>query len=168
MPEPEIEIRVTDWQRDGAAMGAIRHAVFVVEQRVPEAVERDGRDRDCAHVLALVERDPVGTGRLLPTGKIGRLAVLAASRRHGIGARMLRSLVGIARERGLAGVYLHAQVAALPFYVAHGFVAEGPEFLEAGIAHRRMRLALADDRVAADQRAAAETPGAAQPAVDPG
>jgi predicted GNAT family N-acyltransferase len=163
MPEP-VDVVVARWPEDADTLAAIRRAVFVDEQGVPPELEWDGRDADCAHVLALVNRDPVGTGRLMPTGKIGRLAVLAASRRHGIGSRMLRRLVDLARERGLPEVYLHAQVSALPFYVAHGFVAEGDEFEEAGIAHRRMRLVLADDPRAADQRSAAPAAGAEESA----
>jgi predicted GNAT family N-acyltransferase len=163
-----VEIRVAEWPGDADALASIRRRVFVEEQGVPAELEWDGRDADCAHVLALVNRDPVGTGRLLPAGKIGRLAVLASSRRHGVGSRMLRRLTDIARDRGLPEVYLHAQVSALPFYAAHGFVAEGAEFEEAGIAHRRMRLALAADPRAPDQRSAAEAAGTAQPADDRG
>lgn len=159
-----IDVRAADWKRDAASIRDIRNRVFVLEQGVPESIESDGLDPECTHVLALANRDPVGTGRLLPAGKIGRLAVLPASRRHGVGSRMLRRLVELARERGLTSVYLHAQVSALPFYAAHGFVAEGPEFDEAGIRHRRMRLALADVPVAADERAPAAPPGAAEPA----
>jgi predicted GNAT family N-acyltransferase len=163
-----VEVRVAVWPADAATLASIRRRVFVEEQGVPAELEWDGRDADCAHVLALVNRDPVGTGRLMPTGKIGRLAVLASSRRHGVGSRMLRRLTELARERGLREVYLHAQVSALPFYAAHGFVAEGPEFEEAGIAHRRMRLALAADPRPADQRSAPEAAGPAQPADDRG
>jgi predicted GNAT family N-acyltransferase len=163
MSDP-VEIRVAAWPADADTLASIRRRVFVEEQGVPAELEWDGLDPECAHVLALVNRDPVGTGRLMPTGKIGRLAVLASSRRHGVGSRLLRRLTALARERGLPEVYLHAQVSALPFYAAHGFVAEGPEFEEAGIAHRRMRLALAADPRPPDQRPAAEAAGAAQPA----
>lgn len=166
MPDAPVVVRVAEWPADADMLAAIRRRVFVEEQGVPAELEWDGRDPECTHVLALVNRDPVGTGRLLPTGKIGRLAVLASSRRHGVGARMLRRLTELAHERGLREVYLHAQVTALPFYAAHGFVAEGSEFEEAGIAHRRMRLALADPPRAADQRAAAEASDAAEPADD--
>jgi predicted GNAT family N-acyltransferase len=164
----EVEVRTATWPADEPAIHAIRRRVFVEEQGVPADLEWDGRDADCAHVLALVNRDPVGTGRLMPTGKIGRLAVLAASRRHGVGSRMLRSLIGLARERGLREVYLHAQVSALQFYEAHGFVAEGPEFDEAGIVHRKMRLALAVHPRSADERPAAAAAGPAQPADERG
>lgn len=167
MPDT-VDVRTADWPSEAASIAAIRRTVFVEEQGVPPDLEWDGCDGDCSHALALVNREPVGTGRLMPTGKVGRLAVLAASRRHGIGSRLLRHLVGVARSRGLREVYLHAQVSALPFYVAHGFVAEGAEFQEAGIAHRRMRLALAQDPHSADERAAAPDAGAADPAVERG
>jgi predicted GNAT family N-acyltransferase len=161
MPEPAgLERRVTDWTRDGATMDAICRAVFVVEQGVPAELEWDGLVAGCTHVLALMNRDPVGTGRLLPTGKIGRLAVVAGARRHGIGRCLLRRLVELAREQGLTPVCLHAQVSSASFYEAHGFVAEGAEFDEAGIRHGRMRLA-----VPAQQRTDAAPDGAAHAAL---
>ena len=161
MPEPAgLELRVTDWARDGGAIGAIRRAVFVLEQGVPEELEWDGEDARCTHVLAFLNRDPVGTGRLLATGKIGRLAVVAGARRHGVGRRMLQRLVELAREQGLTRVYLHAQVSSAAFYEALGFVAEGAPFDEAGIRHRRMRFA-----VPAEQRTDATPDGAAHAAV---
>jgi predicted GNAT family N-acyltransferase len=162
MYEPrELEVEVTEWTASSAELGAIRRAVFCIEQGIAEADEWDGADCDAAHVLARLKRDPVGTGRLLATGKIGRLAVLEAARRLGIGSLMLRRLVELARARGLDEVYLHAQVTALDFYGAQGFVADGPEFDEAGIRHRRMRLAFS-----AEQRPDPAADGAAHAAVD--
>ena len=160
MPEPAgLERRVTDSTCDGATMGAIRRAVFVVEQGVPAQLEWDGLVAGCTHVLARMNRDPVGTGRLLPTGRIGRLAVVAGARRHGIG-RGLRRGVELARAQGLMPVYLHAQVSSASCCEAHGCVAEGAEFDEAGIRHRRMRLA-----VPAQQRTDAAPGGAAHAAL---
>jgi predicted GNAT family N-acyltransferase len=46
--------------------------------------------------------------------------------------------MGMARSLGLRRVLLNAQVQALPFYLGHGFQAEGEGFLDAGIPHRRM------------------------------
>ena len=112
------------------------------EQGVPPALEWDGRDGEALHLLA--ENDvgqAIGTGRLLPDGHIGRLAVSAHWRNRGIGAALLRELVAIARERGAGTLFLHAQTRAVEFYRRGGFVAEGPEFMEAGIPHQRMVLA---------------------------
>jgi predicted GNAT family N-acyltransferase len=160
-PPAALEILVTDWARGAVPMTAIRRAVFVEEQGIPETLEWDGADPGAVHVLALAKREPVGTGRVLATGKIGRLAVLPSARRHGVGSLLLRRLVELARARGQGSVYLHAQVDALGFYAAHGFVAEGPEFDEAGLRHRRMRLAFS-----AEQRADPAADGAEDDPVD--
>jgi predicted GNAT family N-acyltransferase len=136
--------RLADWARDEAALRALRTTVFVEEQSVPEEEEWDGLDPDCVHAIAeLPPEGIVGTGRLHPSGKIGRMAVLSEWRGLGIGAAILRDLLDEARRRGLESVYLHAQLPVLGFYARFGFVAEGPEFEEAGITHRLMRLSLA-------------------------
>ncbi len=117
----------------------VRDAVFVVEQGVPREIERDAWDQCSDHALAL-DRDGrvVGTGRLLPDGHIGRMAVLREWRGHGIGGRILGALVACARERGMKRVVLNAQTHAAPFYAGHGFAAFGDEFMEAGIPHVAM------------------------------
>jgi predicted GNAT family N-acyltransferase len=158
---PAIELLVCDWATRGETLATVRRAVFCAEQGIAEALEWDGADPGAVHVLALTKREPVGTGRLLPTGKIGRLAVLAPWRRHGVGSLVLRRLVELARARGLGGVYLHAQADSLGFYAARGFVAEGREFDEAGIRHRRMRLAFS-----AEQRADPAADGAEDDPID--
>jgi len=126
---------------------AIRHQVFVVEQRVPAELEFDGKDPRAVHALA----EGAGTGRLLlgpdaaaknggdpELAVLGRLAVLAESRRNGVGALLVRALEDEARRRGLRGVYLEAQTHAIPFYLRLGYVPHGPEFQEAGIQHQAM------------------------------
>jgi predicted GNAT family N-acyltransferase len=70
------------------------------------------------------------------------MAVLKAWRGRGIGGLLLDALIEAARRRGHRGVALSAQVHAVPFYRAHGFVEEGGEYLEAGIRHQAMRRAL--------------------------
>ena len=120
----------------------IRFAVFVEEQGVPIDIELDGQDVLSVHALVFDEDKPVATGRLLPDGHIGRMAVLKDWRRRGIGALMLQSLMQRAKERGYTEVALSAQVQAVPFYRAHGFEAEGEEYLEAGIKHLTMKRRL--------------------------
>lgn len=134
-------LQPADWTRDQAAIKAVRMAVFVLEQGVPEAEEWDELDSACEHVLVLdARREPVATGRLAPDGKIGRMAVLRPWRGRGLGATVLGSLLQSARRRGFPDCYVYAQIHALGFYARQGFVVEGPEFMEAGIPHRRMRL----------------------------
>ncbi|MET0658723.1 MAG: GNAT family N-acetyltransferase [Steroidobacteraceae bacterium] len=134
----DVRVDIVDWLDYREQLLAIRFEVFVHEQGVPVEEEHDAQDHLCIHALACVNGEPVGTGRLLPTGKIGRMAVLALHRRHGIGALLLHKLMQHARLLGFDTVYLDAQLGALAFYERHGFVATGPVFKDAGIDHRRM------------------------------
>jgi predicted GNAT family N-acyltransferase len=139
-----FRVRIADWTRDHGALCAVREAVFVHEQNVPLALEWDAIDGECLHVLAEDLRgNPIGTGRLLPDGHIGRMAVLKAWRGRGVGSALLTMLLALAAARGLREVLLNAQTHAVEFYRKHGFAAEGEPFLDAGIPHRRMRRACA-------------------------
>ncbi len=138
-----FSIRDADWDRDRAALTAVRRAVFMEEQGVSAELEWDGLDDGARHFLALDGAGhPIGTARLLPDGHIGRMAVLASWRGQGIGGALLRRAVDAAREQGFTAVELAAQTHAIGFYQRLGFSAYGPEFMDAGIAHRSMRLAL--------------------------
>ncbi|MGF1612829.1 MAG: GNAT family N-acetyltransferase [Gammaproteobacteria bacterium] len=138
-----IVIRQAHWPTDEAAVRSIRHEVFVQEQGVPEALEWDGLDPRCAHVLALgSDRTPVGTGRLLPEGKIGRLAVRKLWRGQGIGSALLGALIQLGKAQGHPNLYLHAQLKARIFYENHGFQSVRSSFIEAGIPHQKMAYRL--------------------------
>jgi len=136
-------VRVADWSRDEPALRAIRHRVFVVEQSVPEPLEWDGIDVSCRHAIAEdAHGAPVGCGRLLPDGHVGRMAVLREWRGRGVGSALLESLIALARERGDREVALNAQTHAMPFYARFGFAPAGAPFDEAGIPHQAMTLKL--------------------------
>lgn len=142
------DFRIAEVSFAGAepALRTVREAVFVREQGVPLALEWDGRDAEAAHVLAEdAEGRPIGTGRLLPDGHIGRIAVLPAWRGRGVGRAIMAALLELARRRGLARVHLAAQTGAVSFYEGLGFAAHGPEFLDAGIPHREMDRSVAQD-----------------------
>ena len=128
---------------DQAELLAIRETVFVLEQQVPLDEERDDLDPHCRHVIA---RDhdgrAIGTGRLTPERRIGRMAVLREWRGRGVGDAMLVALMDAARAQGWDEVRLNAQVSAESFYARHGFLPEGPRFHEAGIEHQAMRRAI--------------------------
>ena len=135
----EAAVRILAWPDAEADAMRVRDAVFVVEQGVPREIERDDWDERSDHAVALDrEGRAVGTGRLLPDGHIGRMAVLPEWRGHGIGGRILASLIARAHERGMQRVVLNAQTHAVPFYARHGFAAFGDEFMEAGIPHVAM------------------------------
>ncbi|HEX5353100.1 MAG TPA: GNAT family N-acetyltransferase [Rhodanobacteraceae bacterium] len=146
MPIPsDFHVEVCDWannvERD--AMVSLRETVFIHEQRVPRDMEIDDDDPRSVHLLAYApDRTPIGTGRLAPGGRIGRMAVLHDWRRRGIGTTLLYTLLDQARAQLLTTVSLHAQRDAVPFYLRHGFTTQGEEFEEAGITHVKMQLAL--------------------------
>ena len=137
-----LRIELLPWDKARALALPIRFSVFVEEQGVPREMEVDQADAYSIHAVAFDDTEPVGTGRLLPDGHIGRMAVLKARRGRGIGGQLLHRLMDHARERGDRQIVLSAQVHASAFYRAHGFMEEGPEYLEAGIRHRDMRRGL--------------------------
>lgn len=135
-------IELVPWEEARAHAAPIRFAVFVEEQGVPFEIELDEYDPVSLHALAFDGDQPVGTGRLLPDGHIGRMAVLKEWRNRGIGGLLLKRLIDAAKARGDGQVALSAQVGALQFYRAHGFEPEGDEYMEAGIRHQAMRKPL--------------------------
>jgi predicted GNAT family N-acyltransferase len=140
-----IVVRGVNWDggMDNASLRDIRRRVFIEEQRVPESLEWDEFDAVSLHSLAETEAGiAIATGRLLPDGHIGRMAVLPEWRRRGVGYAVLLALMAAARARGDQSVRLHAQVHALGFYRKAGFVADGPVFDDAGIPHRTMSCRL--------------------------
>lgn len=132
--------------QDIATCQALRRAVFIEEQGVSEADEVDGLDDAAIHLLAAVDGRPLGCARLLvqgETGKVGRVCVLAEARGTGLGAALMRAAVAECRKLpGVTKVKLGAQTHALGFYERLGFVAFGPEYMDAGIPHRDMVLTL--------------------------
>ena len=135
-------LRDGDWSALSEDAAEVRRAVFVAEQGIPEALEWDEHDAVSVHAVVYDRGRPVATGRLLPDGRIGRMAVLRDWRGRGSGGRILEHLVGRAAARGDAAVELSAQVHAIGFYRRHGFEAEGPVYDDAGIPHRTMRRRL--------------------------
>jgi predicted GNAT family N-acyltransferase len=133
---------LTRWDMDRPAIERIRREVFVREQGIPESEEWDGEDATSIHVVATLNREPVGTGRLDRAGKIGRIAVMPGLRGRGIGALILGLLLDEARRLGIREPHLHSQVQAVPFYEKLGFARQGGEFDEAGIPHVRMSIVL--------------------------
>ena len=136
-----LRIALLPWDEARAHAAPIRFEVFVEEQGVPRDIELDRHDAWSLHALAFEQEKAVATARLLPDGHIGRMAVLRPWRGRGIGGAMLQRLMAAARTRGDREVVLAAQVQAVPFYRAHGFVESGTQYLEAGIPHQDMRRA---------------------------
>jgi predicted GNAT family N-acyltransferase len=137
-------VRTADWELDESAIARIRRTVFIEEQGVPEALEWEADDACHRWFVALAADRVIGVGRLSDAGRIGRMAVLPEWRRRGVGAALLGQALLQARSRGLTQVWLSAQTHATAFYARYGFVAEGPEYLDAGIPHRTMKRIFKD------------------------
>jgi YbgC/YbaW family acyl-CoA thioester hydrolase len=140
-------VETGDWATLGEGAGALRRAVFIEEQNIPEAMEWDAQD---AVVLHAVARNRIGqviaTGRLLAAengvSHIGRMAVHRNLRSGGHGAAVMQVLEDAARARGDSVVALNAQRSAERFYARLGYVPHGNGFEEAGIPHIEMRRSL--------------------------
>ncbi|MEM5433085.1 GNAT family N-acetyltransferase [Cupriavidus oxalaticus] len=140
-----VTVLICPWSKARERARAIRYTVFVEEQNVPVELEWDEWDEPSWHALALAEDGtPVATGRLLPDGHIGRMAVLKAARGTGVGAQVLQALMEKAAQLGYPELVLNAQTHAASFYLRAGFARSGEEFEEAGIPHIEMRKRLAD------------------------
>ena len=166
-PQLDCAFRVepADYAVDFKDLRSVREPVFVVEQNVPLEEEWDALDPLCQHVIARDgEHRPIGTGRLTPEHKIGRMAVLPEWRGKGVGEALLLALIERARSLGLREVALNAQVSALGFYQKFGFTSYGDRFEEAGIEHQAMRMAV--NPAASSLRPAAKARGASQPATE--
>ena len=130
------------WQEAQPHAAPIRFTVFVDEQRVPAELEMDAMDAKCVHAVAFDGQRAVATGRLLPDGHIGRMAVLKEMRRKGVGGEVLSRLMAAAKQRGDREIVLSAQLHAVRFYRNHGFAEVGGTYMEAGIPHQDMRRLL--------------------------
>lgn len=139
----EFTVVIVDWNEHYADIVKIRDIVFIEEQNVPVELERDPMDAKYIHALALdANNKSIGTGRLLDTGKIGRMAVLKPWRGKGVGRALLAALIEAASSANLLEVSLDAQIHACGFYKAAGFTAFGEEFMDAGIPHISMKRTL--------------------------
>ncbi len=138
-----VRVELTDWDGARAVAAPIRFAVFVDEQKVPADSEVDDWDPQCVHAVAW---DPsglaLGTGRLLPDGHIGRMAVRREARGQGVGSALLTALMQEAQRRGHAQAALSAQTHAIPFYRRHGYAVVSGEYMDCGIPHVDMTCAL--------------------------
>ena len=133
---------ICDYEHNTEDICAIRYEVFVGEQNVPEELEIDGLDDEAKHVLAFVDGLPIGTGRILNDGHIGRVAVLKNYRGLGIGKLIMKELIKWAQEISLKKGWLSSQWHAHSFYLDLGFVCAGEIYKEAVIDHIKMYRSL--------------------------
>lgn len=125
---------------------SLRKEVFVEEQGVSLEEEFDDYDKKdmfhVEHVVASINKNVIGTMRLIYTEdyiKVGRLAVHKAHRDKKIGTRFLDYATKQAESRGYKELRLGAQLTAVAFYQKNGFELYGEVFDDAGIEHIMMK-----------------------------
>lgn len=122
----------------------LRVDVFVAEQNCPfNEIDDQDADPETKHILVLLDDDTLaGCARVFPTetgSRFGRFVVHPDHRGSGLGPQIVRA--GIEYTEQFAGdLIVEAQSGLVGYYEQFGLVAEGEEFLDTGVPHRRMRL----------------------------
>ncbi len=124
----------------------LRRVVFCEEQGVALDADRDGRDHDALHLVALDRGRVVGTCRVLigeDTARLGRMAVAAEKRGAGVGAALLDEADRATAAAGNRLIRLHAQTYARGVYDRAGYEVRGAPFMEEDIEHVAMEKRVA-------------------------
>jgi putative N-acetyltransferase (TIGR04045 family) len=146
-----IECRVAVTPDELAAHHAVRHRVFVDEQRIFHRSDRDDNDPAplTIHVVGLVDEMVGGAVRLFPLDDAARrwqgdrLAVRSEYRAHGLGAPLVRYAVRTAGERGGELMVAHIQLSNVIFFRRLGWHCDGDVETYAGLPHQPMAIQLA-------------------------
>jgi len=134
---------------------AIRHAVFVEEQKLFDGSDVDEHDRLAILLVARKNDRIIGTVRIFPDDSQGnghwvggRLAVHRDFRIFRVGAGLVREAMRRVKKRGCAAFSAHIQEKNVRFFQKLGWAAVGPMEVYCGHPHQLM---LADlSRVPAD------------------
>ena len=143
-----LACRLAETDGDLAAHHAVRHQIFVVDQRLFVGNDRDERDQmpDTLHAVGIDDGVVVGAVRLYPlTGGCwqgDRLAVLPAARVRHLGAQLVRFAVATAGERGGHTMVARIQLPNVRFFEQLGWHADGPPGPFHGVTHQPMAIPL--------------------------
>jgi putative N-acetyltransferase (TIGR04045 family) len=145
-----LTCRLVESDEELAAHHAVRHQVFVLDQRLFVGNDRDERDLlpDTLHVVGVDGDAVVGAVRLYPLYGYAlwqgdRLAVLPQARVRHLGALLVRFAVATAGERGGHTMVARIQLPNVRFFEQLGWHADGPPGLYHGVMHQPMAIPLA-------------------------
>ncbi|SEL74672.1 Predicted N-acyltransferase, GNAT family [Colwellia chukchiensis] len=132
------------WEQAAPLLKNVREQVFVYEKRIPKNVEFDRKDHYACHVLACDDetKEPIGTGRILGSGEISRIAVLRRHRKEQIDKLILRSLLEIAQDMGLKEIFIYSPLDAIQYFQQFNFRTSEAVFMEAGLPKQKMTCPL--------------------------
>jgi putative N-acetyltransferase (TIGR04045 family) len=158
MPRPEILCRPVAGPDEAAVHHRIRHEVFVLEQAVFAASDRDAHDAFASTIKVLAWAaslargwEPGGAVRLYPresgVWQGDRLAVLAPFRAWNLGARLVRFAVDTAAELGGVEMVAHVQAPNVRFFERLGWRRRGEPEVYVGLLHQLMAIDLTAPRL---------------------
>ena len=142
----QIVVRHVTSPDDIEACFDIRRRVFIEGQNVPEAEEMDGLDDAAQHYLLCVDDQPAATARIRHLGekaKIERVAVLDRYQKKGLGKALMQHMLDVTHHApGISMAILGAQEHAIGFYEGLGFSVCSESYMDAGIPHKWMQMAI--------------------------
>lgn len=132
------------WENAAPLLKNVREKVFVCERRIPKRIEFDKKDRYAIHLLVCddVTQEPIGTGRILATGEISRIAVLKPYRKSNVDHSIMQSLLAIAKDLSLDEVFIYSPLEKVEYFRRFNFISAGAVFMEAGMPRQRMQCSL--------------------------
>lgn len=113
-------------------VNSICKEVFADEICMPAEAQPEKYDNCAINVLAIVNGDPAGCGRLIPMGEysiMDNVAVLKSFRRIGIGTGICKLLIALAEESMATKISLKTQPDIAEFFVRLGFEKVGSAVL---------------------------------------
>jgi putative N-acetyltransferase (TIGR04045 family) len=155
--------RLAETADELAAHHAVRHRIFVVDQRLfagndrderdlaPETLHAVGLDHELEHGVAAERGAVVGAVRLYPLDGAGlwqgdRLAVLPEARVRHLGALLVRFAVATAGEHGGHTMVARIQLPNVRFFEHLGWHADGSPGPYHGVIHQPMAIPLGPAR----------------------
>jgi len=138
------------WEQAAPLLKDVREQVFICEWRIPKSIEFDRKDHFAYHVLACHDKtqEPVGTGRILSSGEISRIAVLKYYRKDHVDKIIIQTLFKIAREMRVKEVFIYSPLDAIDYFRQYNFNTAGTVFMEAGMPRQKMTCPLSEASVA--------------------
>ena len=122
---------------------SLRSEVFIVEQECPFQ-DVDGRDPEADHLLLYNNNILCGYTRIFPKNtyfkeaSFGRTVVKKKYRGKGFGHVLVKESLKYLKNKNERPVKISAQSYLKKFYLSHGFIAKGDEYLEDNIPHTAM------------------------------
>jgi predicted GNAT family N-acyltransferase len=128
------------WEQAAPLLKNVREQVFICEWRIPKHIEFDRKDRFAYHILACndVTQEPIGTGRILTTGEVSRIAVVKSYRKDQVDKIILQGLLNIATELNLREIFIYCPLDTIDYFRRNNFTTSGAVFMEAGMPRQKM------------------------------